>query len=146
MNFLGKRVACTIGIISSLVFSYCIFCVELVLLTKLFFVFFVLCHDSISWFPQCWLLQILPNFSLSQCFLLFTVCNPTLISYCISWEISLILRCPGLPNWQEGCFGASYSFTQSNKLWILSFFPPVLSTSYISVWGDQKFPFWVYTY
>lgn len=117
MNFPGKQIACTIGIIPSLAFSYCIFCVELVLLTK---PSCLLCSVpcSISWFPHCWLLQIL-LIHLTM-FPSVTVCklHHHFLLYFLR-IILLILRCLALPNWHEGWFGVSFTFTHSSKLWIL---------------------------
>lgn len=62
--------------------------------------------------------------------------------------IPLILRCPVLPNWHEEWFGASFSFTQSNKLWILwGFFPPscFIHQLYLCLGWSKNFLFWVYT-
>ena len=121
MNFPGKWVSCTIGIISSLAFSYCIFCVELVLLTKLFSGFCVLCHVLSLGFlivDSC-----KPYLSHLTMFPSVTVCKlrPHFLLYFLR-IIPLILRCPVLPNWHEEWFGASFSFTQSNKFWILWIF------------------------
>lgn len=101
---------------------------------------------SISWFPHCWLLQIL-LIHLTM-FPSVTVCklHHHFLLYFLR-IILLILRCPALPNWHEGWFGASFTFTQSSKLWILwVFFPSCLVHQlYLCLGWSKNFPFWVDT-